>query len=489
MRTKLFKLLSCMLFAAACGDNEGMRSDGPPSSDAPAASVESRVWVNGSIFAANDGLGFSDGAPGGPFGGGTTAPIPLEDTRALDARDKKIVFGFKKLTIADADKGNPVVLHEVPGGAPGNVEITSAALSPDGTKVVFTRDSLGSTSNGAVDLYFMPTTPGVEPLKISPDRSSAMEVLDVGPGSNPEDVELSFVHQWSADSKYVAFTANLIRDNAVQVYLVDTSVSPPARIEVLAVSDIGPNDPPPPPAPQNRPVIGAIGALYFDSDNNLYFRARLSLDATVQNQIFKVTPAGVRTVVELPRRKDDSVPDAGPFMISPDGKKLIFSADAPELRRFDIYTAAAATPTDRTRVTELGGAARPGSQMSLELSPDGTQLAVVGNFTSSDRGEPHIVNLDGTTKTPRRLVDISKTCVTGTPPVSCPGARQADADGLQWTADGKGIYVIGELTTNNVPFVYRLDPTKTDQAPTLVVTTTLANGRAKHLLVRPIPRP
>lgn len=468
MHAQLVKILPCLLLAAACGDNESLsdRIDAPPTGDAPVVGgADSRVWATGNILLqggdmAGTASAFTDGATGLPFGPDNQPPIVLSNVLAFDSRGGKIAFGYTTLTVADADGSNPIEVFRI---TTPNVEITSAAISPDGTKVAFTMDSM--QLNGGVDLYLAPVAAGATPRRVSPDRPPI--VLnpvdhDVG-GRLPEIPDLTFVQEWSADSKYLAFTGDLERDEVMQAWIVDTTAVDPTALALLPVSDIALTAP------------GIQGPLQFDSNNNVYFRARVELGT--QFELFKVTPAGVRTVFALPRRMNDTVPNAGAFAITTDGKTIVFSADAPMNARFDLYKSPLESPA-AVAITKLTGPGRAIETAMPAISADGTSIALVGNYITNGRNEPYIVKLDGSTERPVRLVDISKSC-TGCPPAS-------NADAVQWTADGRAVYVLGELATMSDTRVFRTDAAAVDQMPTLAVTT-IAGGDVRHMLVRAVP--
>jgi hypothetical protein len=108
----------------------------------------------------------------------------------------------------------------------------------------------------------------------------------------------------------------------------------------------------------------------------------------------------------------------------------------------------------------------------LAFSPDGTRVAVVANFLATvaapTRLEPYVVNLDGTGI--RRLFTVPTACGT------------CDADQLAWTADSSGLYMLGDVVTNNDAEVFRLDPALTDQTPTLAADAPVG-GDVINLLV------
>ncbi len=295
----------------------------------PSGGGATRVWVVGDYLSNNNpNAGAFDSAATLPVVPGTV--IPTGGTAFLfdgsgstdnefDARGDKIAFVADtttatqfELDVADADGSNPVTV--VPFAA--NREIKSVALSPDGTKVAFVMD--GAEADNAFDLYIANTDGTGSPTRVSPDR----------PGSvlTPALLNVFFQVEWSADSKYVAFSADLVEDNFDQAYVVDTTATTPVAVELLGHDDI---------AAQSG-TRGVRGKLLFDNADNIYFRARVTLG--IDNfTMFKATPAGVRTEIPMPLRSDSTTADVGAFGITPDGQTLVFSADAPNGNVYDLY--------------------------------------------------------------------------------------------------------------------------------------------------------
>lgn len=462
MRTQC---LTCLLLVA-CGDSP-VTPDASPDTESPDAPPDaapvtmSRVWAIGDVFVdlQNTAVAFTDSAGTLPFGPGNNPPIRLPNVQVFDARGDKIAYvsdatvaGRFDLNVASATGTDAIVIVQ---GVTG-VDITSVALSPDGTKVAFTMDSLALAAG--FDLHVAPTTAGATAVKVSPDRP-------VG-SVNPDQQDVAATYAWSADSKYLAFSADLTENAYDQAYVVDTAAATPVAVELLTRANI---------PTQASGAQGVRSPLLFDSANNVYFRARIEAGGT-QFQLFKATPAGVRAVFDLPRRGDASTADAGAFAITPDGTKLVLSADAPTLGRYDLYAVTLANPTP-VRLTTLAAAGNANFTVPMAFSTDGTKVAVVADFLAGDTNdEPFVIHLDGSTQTPRRLVSLAATC---------PACLNVDAETVQWTADGTAVYVRGDLATSNDTRVFRLDPGMADQSPTLAVTTP-TGGDITALQVRAI---
>jgi hypothetical protein len=481
---QIVRLLPCVLLFAACGDNKDNNKpiDAPPNPDIDAPDndidapddidapvdadidappgVAARIWVVGDFladnsrqagaFAADAALPFNTATPppivvpGGAAeifdGTGTTAQV-------FDARGGKIAYvadqtvaGRFDLNVANADGTNPVVV--VQGGTVG-VEITSVALSPDGTKVAFTMDSV--LLNGSFDLHVAATTAGATPVKISPDRP-----LVPPAGSVVANMDVFFQYEWSADSKFVSFSADLEEEGFDQVYVTDTTAANPTATVILARADI---------ATQADGAQGVRGRILFDKDNNVYFRARVSTANNSQFTFFKSDTAGSKTTIVTPARGDASVSDTGAFGITPDGNTLVFSSDSPTLGTFNLFTQAIVNPQSPTNITNLtdiaGATLRAEFTTPLFFSPDSKKVAVAANFLSGTDNafEPIVVNVDGTGS--KRLAAIT-------------AASNSDTELMVW-ADNNTIFAQGDLVTNNETALFKLDANTVDQTLTPAV--------------------
>lgn len=463
---KLVRLLPCLALLA-CGDDgskqqpvidarpDSPMADGPgPDAidapmDGPPALTVARIWAVGDLltnnsniaggFAADATLPFTPATAPTIVVPGGTGVLSTQTDNVFDARGAKIAYvadrtvaGRFDLNVANADGTNPIVVIQ---GGVANVEISSVALSPDGTKVAFTMDS--AAVDGGVDLYVATTTAGATPVMISPSRGATVDpALDV-----------STIYSWSRDSKYVAFSADLTENGYDQVYVTDTSASTPAPVEVVTRAEITATT-------GNR---GVRGDLLFDANNNFYFRARLAA-ASTQFTLFKSSAAGVKAAVSLPARGDTTVPDAGAFGISPDGTTLVFSADAPTLGLYEVYKATVAdlaNPTKLTTLVPINTAVLNATfSAPMAFSPDGTKVAMVANFLSGgdNTAEPFVLTLTGTLT---RLTSVPKN-------------QNQDAEQVVW-GDNNTVFVQGDIVTSNDSALYKLDAGMTDQAPTLAV--------------------
>lgn len=483
----------------ACGDDGNVKPDAGPRIDAPVNTVDaavdgapdidappdapvtppggSRVYAVGDIQTDNVRIvaGFDDDAtlPIDPMAppikipamgtelfdgaGSTQFVFDVRNGRTVYVADSTVAGRFD-LYAADASGGSPLLLVTGQMG----IEITSVAVSPDGTKVAFTMDSL--LVNGGYDLYMVSTTNPQTPVRLSPDRPI---------GNLDATIDVFTQYTWSSDSKYLSFSADLTESGYDQAYVVDTTAATPAAVSLLNRDEI---------ATQMMGAQGVRGNILFDSENNLYFRARIQT-GSAQFQLFKATVAGAasRTVLALPARGDQSVPDVGAFGITPDGTKIVFSADAPTAGRYDFYASATATFTP-TAITSLGAVGHSVFTLPLWFSPDGSKFAVVADFLTSGlaspRNEPFVIAVDGSTMTPRRLVSVEASCAAS-------ATKNCDASVVQWSADNTTVWIQGDLTTDNDVELYKASSEMADQTPTLALDL-VVGGDLVNLITRPL---
>ncbi len=473
---QLVRFFPCLLFVVACGgggrpqqqplpdsptpdgpsdgpEGDGPESDGPtsdgPGDDGPKKTV-ARIWAVGDIvtnnvnigggFAADATLPFNTANPPTIVVPGGAGKLATSGDNVFDARGSKIAYiadqtepGRLDLNVADADGSNPIIV--VQGGVP-NIEMTSVALSPDGTKVAFTMDS--AAVDGGLDLYVASTTANATPVLISPSRGDVV---------NPA-LDVFTQYEWSADSKFVGFSSEAVDDGFQQAFITDTTAATPTPVELLARAEIT----------ATSGDRGVRGRILFDSENNAYFRARLT-DADEKFTLFKSDTTGQKAAVALPARGDASVPDVGAFGFTPDGNTLVFGVDAPTLGIYDMYTAPIAnlsTPTKITNIAAIGNAELAAQFTApFAFSPDGTKVAVVATFFSGGDGtfEPVVIALDGSST--KRLTAV-------------PTNTNQDTDKVVW-ADNNTVFATGDIAASNVTSLFKLDASMEDQAPTLAV--------------------
>jgi hypothetical protein len=498
--TKLLPYLLLAAAAAACGDNTNapdafVRHDGAnvnpdapidspatlddaavdaaPGVDAPMLDAMtptmSRVWAVGDWKTNNvDKAGaFADGAtlpvvpatlvPGGAAdklatGTGYTVGANFDatpDGTKIAFTADSTVAGRYDLWVAAGDGSTPTMLVQ----GMTAIEIADLAISPDGSKVAYRADS--AALNNAYDLYVVATAGGGNPVKVSPARTA---------GSVAAQQNVSRFYSWSKDSKYLAFTGDLTKDTFEQAYAVDTTAAVPAAVELVKQNEIG---------VQAAGIQGLRDVPLFDANDNIIFRARLTA-GNVAFALYTATPAGVRTPLAVaPKRADASDADIGPFAITPNGASIVFTADAPTILGYNLFASPLANPTP-TNLTNLAAAGHPSFFAPLTISPDGTKVAFLANFKSATRDEPYVAKLDGTDS--HRLVSVA---------ASCPGCTSPDAIAFGWTVDSLGLYVTGDLTVNNDAKLYKVDPTTTDQLPTLAVDVA-TSGDMTSIVVRPM---
>lgn len=471
MRSTFFILI----LAAACGGRDNSTPDASHSIDAPrsidapvtpdaspdaaphpdaAPGTPSRVWAvgdfatNGTVLAGS----FTDGdsmpvtpvqAPATPAQLASTAGYTqyvFDATATATAYVANVTTSTQfDLYAAAADGTTPALLV---AGQP-NIEIATIALSPDGTKVAFMMDS--ATYNGAYDVWVVNTAGTPVPLLVSPAR----------PVMAPAPANLSAFTgslTWSADSKWIGFSGDLTTDNHSQAYVVDTTAATPAAVELLHDNEL------------TGTTSGVRGALLFDANDDVYFRAGLTDNVTFT---FFQWDGAQRNTLALPMRGDASTANVGSFALSPDGATIVFAADAPQATTYDLYSTAIATWSPTRITTATIAATNPPFSTPIAFSPDGHNVAFVADYVTDNINEPFVAAVDGSGM--HRVTNVTVT--------------NADAEQVAWTVDGTGVYVQGDLETNNDIKLYRLDPTVTDGTPAKAVDV-VTSGDVTNLLIR-----
>jgi WD40 repeat protein len=494
---RLNRLLPCVLLVAACGDNSNGPAPGhivdaakhidAPDIDAPMqVGHNGRVWAIGAPGADADGAvayGFDDGVVTLPFDPTTKPPLQIpggtsvlqptsgSTTLVFDSNGDKIAFigdktnaGTFDLYVANKDGSNATML--VPGTG---VLIQSVQLSPDGTMAAYTSSTVTASPFGAFDLFVVNTTGTPAPVKISPDRSTMGTATSLN--------VLSFT--WSSDSKLVAFSGDLNVDKANEAFLVDVTAATPTAVSVLDFTTIAAG-------------TGVSGGISFDANNHIYFSAKVGT-ATAQFQLFSADNVGANLTnpTFVPARTDTTAPDIGTVGVSPDGKTLVFGADAPVATAYDLYAVdlSAVTPA-ASKLTNVTAIATLSLHTSFTapfwFSPDGKFVAEVANWAATvenlakSRQEPFVTALDGSGT--HRIIPVTGVCLPITTPPVAPSA--CDVSTIQWTKDSSSVYVLGDIVQNNDTAVFKADPTMTDQTATPAFNVTTGSGDFFQMVVR-----
>lgn len=452
------KLLPVLLLAAACGDSsvavdarvridgprvDGNTSDGPidggrvdgATPDAPINSA-TRIWVTGDLAVDNQ-------LRAGTFLEGATLPVTptlIPATGNLAANGKsfdvsadgaKVAYladsttaGRFDLFVAGADGSNPVTVFQAPAG----VTLSNPQFSPDGTKIAYLADP---TLASMKDLFMVPATANATPVKLSPARAA-----------NNAGLSVFASLMWSPDSKYIGYSARITAVGFDEALIVDTSAATPVSAFVIPRADIamqGANG-----------AQGVRGFAAFDNAGHVYFRARLEVAG--QFKLYRANVDGTaRVALALaPVRGDASVPDFGAFAVTPDGTKMVFSADAPTLGIYQLYNVTLANPVPLKLTNSLVASTEPAFNSPLLFSPDVTRVAFIADYKVNGDFEPHVAKLDGTSDT--RLVTVA--------------VMNGDTEALAWTRDGAGLYCQGDLVTNNETRLFRLAAGTADQTLT-----------------------
>ncbi len=453
---RVAKLFPVILMAAACGDSNTVPDargradaktadapstidsrpiDAPAMVDAPVGPTATRVWVTGDLAVDNQLKAgtFLDGATlpvtptllpaaGNLAANGKSFDVSADGTKIAYIADSTTTGRFD-LYLAGADGSNPVMVFQAPTG----VTLSNPQFSPDGTKIAYLADPALATMK---DLFFVPATANATPVKLSPDRTANLATLDVF---------TSLV--WSPDSKYIGYSAQLTTAGFDEAMVVDTSAATPVSKFVIPKADI---------ATQASGAQGVRGFAAFDNAGHIYFRARL--EAAGGFKLYRANVDGTaRTALTLaPARGDASAADFGAFAITPDGTKMVFSADAPTALIYQLYLVTLATPTPLKLTNATVAGTEPAFNNPLMFSPDVSKVAFIADYAVNGDFEPHVAKLDGTED-----IRLAKDVV-----------MNGDTEALSWTRDGSAVWMQGDLSVNNETRVYRLSATMADQALT-----------------------
>jgi Tol biopolymer transport system component len=183
--------------------------------------------------------------------------------------------------------------------------------------------------------------------------------------------------------------------------------------------------------------------------------------------VFYMWDGTQRTTLALPMRGDNTTSVVGSFALSPDGTMMVFAADAPLATAYDLY----ATPLANWNPVKITSATlastNPPFGIAPAFSPDGTKVAFVADYITDNVNEPFVAPLDGSGM--HRLTNVTVT--------------NADAERVAWTVDGAGVYVQGDLETNNETTLFRLDAATTDGTATKAITVA-TSGDVVNSLIR-----
>ncbi|MBM4376802.1 MAG: hypothetical protein FJ095_17105, partial [Deltaproteobacteria bacterium] len=340
--------------------------------------------------------------------------------------------------------GTPVLVANLTGSAntAASIEVTSLAWSTDGARLAYRADA---EFNNQAHLYVVPT-----------DGSSTTPKELVGPAN--KDLAVTAGLAW-ANATTLFFAGDLVTNNVTNLYFVDATAAVPSATGVLTEATL------------NASTKNVKGSVQRGSDGRIYFRS--SHELTSKNSLYSCAADGtgvtkVAGAVVLSSMNVQA--DITAFRLSHNGASVAFTANAESDGLDQLYamTLDAAAPSKRSAFTKPVDATTAGlfggSLNSLEWSPDGSKVAVVGDWALLDNEYAlYVLSATGATSSTRLLV----------PPTN---ANQ-NVDAVWFSSDGQRVLVLGDLVVNNDTELYAItDFTAADQTPTTVRVVSAAGG-------------
>ncbi len=212
---------------------------------------------------------------------------------------------------------------------------------------------------GTKSLYVVPVGGGLT-RRVTPEPDAGCDVTGMA---------------WAGGSpgpSWLAFSGDVVTDGQVGLWTVDVASAP---WEMEPVVDATPNS-------------GSIQSdLAWDGDGRVLFRSRLDGDAHFTLHRGAHDGTMVELVPGTALSNGQGPANVGSFGVSPDGAKVAFSANSPEVSTYEVFVVGlnpgAGPPhrvSDLPLVTDPGSVAGPVFRTPIVWSPDGTWLAVVSDW-------------------------------------------------------------------------------------------------------------
>lgn len=355
----------------------------------------------------------------------------------------KIVFsadvtlaGRDDLYVANADGTSPTLLVTM---ARAGTSVTDILVSPDGMTVAFVADI---DSAGQSDVYVVPLAGGAAPVRVSPARAAADAALDA------QSIA------WSRDSKTLAMAGDFTTDKKNELWVVDVGAATPAPVVALAAADI---------------PLAATGTSGVSTSLRPAWTAAgkvcVKADLVGTPHTYRLYCAGANgAAFGEPTHFPAAPAQLGTYGLSPDGLTLAFAADSSAAPgAYEIYTMPAADSAAPARVTSGTIAAAAGTSrgpsffLPLVFSPNGATIGFVGDLATDEKFELYVVVAAGGVTEKRITL------------VGAANDDTRDVTAFAWSPDSRAIAFVGDHRKDNDFELFRtLDVTTADQAPQLV---------------------
>ncbi len=223
----------------------------------------------------------------------------------------------------------------------GDVQDDSPDISPDGTKLVYSR-------NASPQQFDADNHPGI----LVKDLSSGVEIPVTVGSDYPWGVYVSFGPTWSPDGTKIAFQRTDIVNFGPEQWMIG-----------IWIVDFAPSIGEP---KQITPLTGySRQSPSWSPDGHIFYSKQVSRDGPAE--IWKIDPETMEEGVVIPLAVHESVP-----VVSPDGSRLLWLSDRNGEQGGDIYIADAANPMNsQLRVTPYSGFG------VARWSPDGKSMVAV----------------------------------------------------------------------------------------------------------------
>lgn len=405
---------------------------------------DTRVDAQVEVFVA--GLpGISDPTPvpvSPPLPGGNAATSNRYTQFSPDGT--KIAFrgdfqtdGVNELFVVDLSGAAPGPAMVVNGPLVSGGVVTEFAWSPDSTRIAYQADQ---DTDGVSELFVVDVS--------GPVPGPSVKVSGpMVPGGFVQSQDFS----WSPDGSRIAYQADELVDNDLEIFVVDVGGAVPGPSQRV-----------------NGPLPAGADTddrwVWTPSGTHIIYQA--DQDVLDVQEVYMVDVSGPTpgTPVKLngPMISGGDVGTSDwDIAVSPDGLWMSYVADQDTDGTEELYVVDISGPTPGAPVKVSGPAQSFTDNINVAWSPAGSKLAYVADESASSVYEVYYVNLTG--GSPEPAVRIH-------PPIPSFGRVAAGAAALAWSSDGARIAYRADTVVDNAFQVEVVDITgSTPSAPMVVV--------------------